>query len=169
MSRSMTKPTKWNVLPAKTHISLGIRPVWSVFAVRMKTRCVLGAKWRLWTGLAHMWFCGVCHAAAQIPVWLRTNKCMWAATWQNQQSNCAPSKDSDHPPRLIRVFAVRMKKAWVLSYLLRASEDSYQAGRMPRLIWVFVRRTLILFVLSCRGSFVRRISISSRNVSISRS
>ena len=43
----------------------------------------------------------------------------WATTWQNQQSDCAPSKDSDqpgHPPSLIRVFAVRMKKTWVLSY-----------------------------------------------------
>ena len=35
----------------------------------------------------------------------------WAATWQNQQSECAPSEDSDqpgHPPSLIRVFAVRL-------------------------------------------------------------
>ena len=47
----------------------------------------------------------------------------WAALWQNQQSECAPSKDSEqpgHPPSLIRVFAVRMKKAWVLSYPLSA-------------------------------------------------
>ena len=47
----------------------------------------------------------------------------WAASWQNQQSECAPSEDSDqpgHPPSLIRVFAVRMKKAWVLSYPLSA-------------------------------------------------
>ena len=29
MSRSMTKPTKWRVHPAKTQISLDIRPVWS--------------------------------------------------------------------------------------------------------------------------------------------
>ena len=29
MSRLMTKPTKWHVRPAKTLISLGIRPVWS--------------------------------------------------------------------------------------------------------------------------------------------
>ena len=28
-SRFMTKPTKWNVCPAKTQISLGIHPVWS--------------------------------------------------------------------------------------------------------------------------------------------
>ena len=36
---------------------------------------------------------------------------------------CAPSEDSHqpgHPPSLIRVFAVRMKKAWVLSYLSSA-------------------------------------------------
>ena len=48
---------------------------------------------------------------------------IWAATWQNQENECAPSEDSDqpgHPPSLIRVFAVRMKKAWVLSYLLSA-------------------------------------------------
>ena len=48
---------------------------------------------------------------------------VWAATWQNQQSDCAPSEDSDqpgHPPSLIRVFAVRMKKAWVLSDPLSA-------------------------------------------------
>ena len=29
LNRSMTKPTKWHVRPAKTLISLGIRPVWS--------------------------------------------------------------------------------------------------------------------------------------------
>ena len=34
------------------------------------------------------------------------------------------------------------------------SEDSDQTGRMPRLIWVFAGRTLILLVLSCRGSTV---------------
>ena len=29
MSHLMTKPAKWHVRPAKTQISLGIRPVWS--------------------------------------------------------------------------------------------------------------------------------------------
>ena len=36
---------------------------------------------------------------------------------------CAPSEDSDqpgHPPSLIRVFAVRIKKALVLSYPMSA-------------------------------------------------
>ena len=48
---------------------------------------------------------------------------IWAASWQNRQCGCAPSEDSDkpgHPPSLIRVFAVRMKKAWVLNYPLSA-------------------------------------------------
>ena len=38
------------------------------------------------------------------------------------------------------------------SFLNADSEDSDQTGWMPRLIWVFVGRTPILLVLSCRGS-----------------
>ena len=40
----------------------------------------------------------------------RKHDTIWATTWQNQQNECTPSKDSDqpgHPPSLIRVFAVR--------------------------------------------------------------
>ena len=47
-----------------------------------------------------------------------------ATTCQKQQNECAPSEDtvqSGHPPpRLIWVFAVSMKKPWVLSYPLSA-------------------------------------------------
>ena len=71
---------------------------------------------------------------------------------------CAPSEDSDQPS-LIRTFAVRMKKAWVLSYQLSAREDSDQTGRLPRLIWVFAGRTVILLVLSWGGSFTFEIWI----------
>ena len=53
VSRLMTKPTMWPVGPAKTQISLSIRPVWSVFAVRMKKAWVLSyplsTQWRLWS------------------------------------------------------------------------------------------------------------------------
>ena len=72
---------KISVRPAKTQISLGIRPVWS--------ESLLSA-WRKLGSLATHW---------------------------------AHSKGSD------------------------------QTGRMPRLIWVFAGRTLILLVLSCRGSY----------------
>ena len=52
---------------------------------------------------------------------------------------CVPSEDSDQPghaPSLIRVFAVRMKKAWVHSYPLSTQQRLInQTGWMPRLIW----------------------------------
>ena len=41
------------------------------------------------------------------------------------KNECAPGEDSDQPghsPSLIRVFAVSMKKAWVLSYPLNAHD-----------------------------------------------
>ena len=61
-----------------------------------------------------------------------------------------------NPPSLIRVFAVRMKKPWILSYPLSAQRilwsDLADAQAPPRLIWVFAGCTLSLFVLSCRGS-----------------
>ena len=46
---------------------------------------------------------------------------------------CVPSEDSDqpgHPPSLIRVFAVRMKKLWALNYILRAAQSD-QSFRRP--------------------------------------
>ena len=95
---------------------------------------------------------------------------IWAATWQNQQNECAPSEDSDqhgHPSSLIRVFAVSMGihpvwsesslSAWIklgsLATHSAHSEDSDQTGRMPRLICVFAGRTVILLVLSWGGSY----------------
>ena len=55
---------------------------------------------------------------------------------------CAPSEDSDqpgYPPSLIRVFAVRTKKAWILSYPLSAQRrlwsDWTDAQADPSLRW----------------------------------
>ena len=56
-----------------------------------------------------------------------------------------------HPPSLIRVFA-----QWVAkdpSFLHADSEGSDQTGQMPRLIWVFAGRRVILLFFSCRGSY----------------
>ena len=55
---------------------------------------------------------------------------IWATTWHNQQNDCAPSEDSDqtgHPPSLVRVFAVRMKKYWILSYPQSAQRSLWSA------------------------------------------
>ena len=72
--------TKWHVRPAKTQISLGIRPVWS---------------------------------ESSLSAWRKLGS--FATHWAH-------------------------------------SEDSDQTGRMPRLIWVFAGRTVILLVLSWGGS-----------------
>ena len=46
MSRLMTKPSKWHVRPAKTQISLSIRPVWSEPSL---------SAWRKFRSLAIHW------------------------------------------------------------------------------------------------------------------
>ena len=88
MSRNMTKPTKWHVRPAKTQISLGIRPVWSESSL---------SAWRKLGSLATHW---------------------------------------------------------------AHSEYSDQTGRMPRLIWVFALRTVIVLVLSWGGSYTRVVPVN---------
>ena len=90
---------------------------------------------------------------------------IWATSWQNQQNDCTPSEDSDqpgHPPSLIRVFTVRMKKAWVFSYPLstqwRLWSDWADAQADLSLRWAhghfagFVMRRLIFDCLSMQIS-----------------
>ena len=77
----------------------------------------------------------------------------WAATWQNQQNGCASSEDSDqpgHPPSLIRVFAVRMKKHWALSYPLSAQRRlwSYWADSQADLSLRWAHTHFVGFVMS---------------------
>ena len=74
---------------------------------------------------------------------------------KTNKMTCAPSKDSDkpgHPPSLIRVFAVRMKKGWVLIYPLSAQRrlwsDWVDAQADLSLNWAPV----ISLVLSWGGS-----------------
>ena len=83
----MTKPTKWQVRPAKAQISLGIRSVWSEYSL---------SAWRYPGSLATHWV---------------------------------------------------------------HNEDSDQTGRMPRLIWVFAGRTVILYVSSWDGSVILFVAI----------
>ena len=72
----------------------------------------------------------------------------------------SPSYDPRHDktyksPSLIWSWLCAQWVAKDPSFLHADSEDSNQTGRMPRLIWVFAGRTLILLVLSCRDSCVR--------------
>ena len=92
-----------------------------------------------------------------------------ATTWQNQQSECAPSEDSDQPghlPSMIRDFAVCMKKPCVLSYPLSAqrrlwsdranaradlslrwAHSHFVGFVMSRLNWLFSMSTFVMFMV----------------------
>ena len=61
--------------------------------------------------------CYICHSLLIAQFWISFNEPPHDKT---NKMFCVPGKDSDqpgHPPGLIRVFAVRMKKHWVLGYL----------------------------------------------------
>ena len=95
----------------------------------------------------------------------------WAGSFEPRHDKtnkmaCLPSKDSDqpgNPPSLISVFAVRMTKAWVLSYPLSAPQrlwsdwadaqtdlnfccarSHFVGFVMRRLIWGFDIKTLMV-------------------------
>ena len=62
-------------------------------------------------------------ATAVITVTTRVRKTNEPQHDKSNKMTCAPSQDTDqtgHPFSLIRVFTVRMKKVWVLSYPLSA-------------------------------------------------
>ena len=138
--------------PAKARI---ICPAWSVFTAfngSQGPKVSACRPWRL------IWLDG-CPGWSETLLVFVMHRPIWAATWQNQQSECAPSEDSDqpgHPLSLIRVFAVRMKKAWVLSYPLSAQRRLIRLGGCPgwsSLRWAhshfvgFVMSWFIFFVL----------------------
>ena len=84
----------------------------------------------------------------------------WAASWQNQQSGMCTQR------RLRSAWASAQSDQSLLSTWRKLgslathwahSEGSDQTERMPRLIWVFAGRTVILLVLSWGGSNIVRL------------
>ena len=63
-----------------------------------------------------------CYHCLEITTLLLVDNNIWAASWQNQQNGIYP---------VWSVFAVRMKKAWVLSYPLSAQRRLIRLGGCP--------------------------------------
>ena len=89
---------------------------------------------------------------------------IWATPWQNQQNGMCAQR------RLRSAWASAQydqssqsawKKLGSLPTHSAHSKDSDQTGRIPRLIWVFARRTVILLVLSRGGSYMHILVICS--------
>ena len=57
-----------------------------------------------------------------------------------------------HPVWSVSLLSIWRKLGSLATHWVH-SEESDQTGRMPRLIWVFAGRTVILLVLSCCGSY----------------
>ena len=60
-----------------------------------------------------------------------------------------------YPPSLTRVFAVRIKKAWVLGYPLSAQQRLIRLREWPGRSESLLSAKVILLVLSCNGSYLR--------------
>ena len=80
-------------------------------------------------------------------------------TWFHNKKFIAETETSYEPrhDKVRPVWSESLLSAWrklgSLATHWARSEDSDQTGRMPRLIWVFAGRTLILLVLSRHGSY----------------
>ena len=91
-----TKSTKCHVCPTKTQISLGIRTVWSVFAVRFmvaqhpRLLHAHSEDWSDWADAqadlslcwAHRSFCWFCHAVAHIYCHIHIGRTMFIAIFK---------------------------------------------------------------------------------------
>ena len=216
MSHLMTKPTKWQVRPAKTQISFGAQSFcW--FCLKVAQICTHWSTVKV-SGVTirqqnivntnKLIICDNCSYELMIDyenptdshhykTLIRLGRCPgWSepllGAWvillalscsfepphdKTNKMACAPSENSDqsgHPPSLISlgihpvwsVFAVRMKKAWVLSYPLSAQRrlwsDWADAQADLSLRWAhslfvgFVMRRLICFVFFSKRLKVRR-------------
>ena len=70
----------------------------------------------------------------QLPFIITVVKLIWAASWQSQRNGmCAQ--------RRLRLSLSIWRKLGFLATHWAHSEDSAQTGRIPRLIWVFARRS----------------------------
>ena len=85
-------------------------------------------------------------------------KAIGAVTWQNQQMSVLPAK-TQISLGIRPVWSESLLSIWRILGSLATIERT--AKTLPRLIWVFAGHTLILLVLSCRGSFLYVIQTNS--------
>ena len=135
----------WNemiwIFPSKTTWRLRLRIVWSTLWSLLEYMMI--SFWNTWWSL--------------LEYMMKKRKLTWAASWQNQQNDCAPSEDSDQPghlPSLMRVLAVRMNKAWVLCYPLSAQQKLIRLGGCSGWSESSLGAHAILLVLSWGGSYL---------------
>ena len=149
----MTKPTKWHVRPAKTQISLGIRPVWSESSLSawrnhgpLATHWAHSEDWSDCTDAqadlslrwAHIYFVGFVMSWLKSFCWWKTLDLLFK---RQSKTNCASSEESDQPWHQLSLHCTLFAKPWLLQV---DCEDTYQTGWMSRCHFVcFVMLRLI--------------------------
>ena len=105
---------------------------------------------------------------------------------KTNKMGCAPSEGSDqprHPPSLIRVFAVHMKKDWVLSYplsaqrrlggcpgwsesLLGAESFCWFCREVAQIVFRTWRMRYVGLIQKCQcwGNLSKKVNFSSKNI-----
>ena len=81
---------------------------------------------------------------------------IWAATWQNQQNECAPTEDSDqpgHPPILIGLRCPHEESFGPKLPIKPAAKTLFRLGRCPGWSESSLSSHYFCWVLSCCGSF----------------
>ena len=84
---------------------------------------------------------------------------IWAASWQNQQDDCVPSKESDqagHPPSLISLRCALSGSLRTQAFFMRTVKTLIRLGGCPGWSESSLGTHAILLVLSWSGSFVRK-------------
>ena len=95
---------------------------------------------RMFVNLYHHWRKVLSSNATQLPAFSCVRLAMikkvhiWAATWQNQQSDCVPSEDSDqpvHPPSLISLRCALNEYLRTQAFFMRTAKTLIRQGRCP--------------------------------------
>ena len=159
----MSKPTKWPVRPAKTQISLAIRQDWSEPSLfTRRSNEYLATHWAhsddsdqtgrmlrlIWVFAQRTSFCWFCYLAAQtVTIWHHCSK----------KTRRKVTKLPVHPAKtqinlgiypVWSVFAVHLKRVWVLSYR-ESPKWRLRLGIWPGWCESLLITHVILLVLSC--------------------
>ena len=139
------------VHPAKTQISLGIRPTWRLTRLKMSEIILTGRKTQIKTKTKQ-------YVKKQktdiLNIWngLYCKERIWVACWQNQQNDMSAQRRHRSAWASAQSDQSSLCTQWVTEdpmILYADSEDSDQTGRMSRLIWVLAERTchFVYFVM----------------------
>ena len=127
----MIKPTQWSVRPGKTQISLGIRPVRSVFAVRPKQQLVLNYPLSAQQRLIRLGGCPGCSESS-----LGANVILLVWSWGGSKCCFLETKYAAH----------MYTSSLFFFFTFRTDRGSYTSGHFIWSLWNKILASFINFI-----------------------